>query len=120
MHKVPALNNHLCDALSAQGLAADKGLTLDTGQEVADGRQEQEHSGRDQARLRADTADELDDGHDAIGGGAHVVGGDLANEVVELSRGRADAQQERDFDEQDQECRRPNFPGQRAAKLHRR
>jgi len=48
-----------------------------------------------------DGAEELDEGHDAVGGCAHVVGRDLADVGVKGRRGRADAQQERHLDEED-------------------
>lgn len=99
------LDNHLRDTVATEGLATHERLALDTRQRIAD-RSEQQEDGRCQERRwrGPDTAQELDDGHDEIGGGAHVVGRDLANEGVELARGRADAQEEGNFDEQYQEC----------------
>lgn len=99
------LYNHLGDTVTAQGLAANECLSLDACKAVADRRKKQENSRGDERRAPVDTAHELDDGHDKIGGGTHVVCRNSADEGVELAGGRADAQQERDFDEQDQEGR---------------
>lgn len=95
------LDNHLSDALATESLGADKVLALDGGEGVADGRQEQEDGSGDQGAATAEDAQELEDGHDAIGGGAQPVGGDLADEAIELFRGRTDAQQQRHLDEED-------------------
>ena len=46
----------------------------------------------------------MDDGEHEVDGGAHVVGLEAADEGVEAGRGRADAQQERDLDEEDDEA----------------
>lgn len=54
-----------------------------------------------------DDAEPLDQGHNAVRGGAHVVGGDLAHVGIEGARGRADAQEEGNLDEDDQEGRCP-------------
>lgn len=45
----------------------------------------------------------MDDAHGKVDGGAHVIGLESANECVERGRCRADAQEERDFDEEDDE-----------------
>jgi hypothetical protein len=97
------LHDHLGNALAAERLGADEILALDGSQEVADASEREEHASRDQARAAEDDAEELHDGKDGIGGGAHVVGRDPADGGVELGRGRADAQQEGNFDEDDDE-----------------
>ena len=78
-------------------------MALDRSQEVADTRDGQQHGRRDEAGGAVDDAEPLDEGHDAVGGGAHPVGRDLADGVVERRRGRADAQEEGDLDEEDYE-----------------
>lgn len=96
------LNNHLCDALAAKSLAANKGLALDASEEVADGSQREEDTGSDKAGSIDDRAKELDDGHDGVGGGAEVVGRDLADEAIELAGGRADAEEQGNLDKEDE------------------
>ncbi|KAL3962548.1 hypothetical protein ACCO45_004071 [Purpureocillium lilacinum] len=99
----PRLDNHLRDTLAAERLAADKGLALDAGQQVADGGEREEDTRGDEGAAAEGDADEHDGAHDAVGGRAHVVGRDLADELVKLGRGRADAEEQRHFDEEDQE-----------------
>lgn len=80
------LYNHLRDTLTTQRLTADESLALDSREAVANCREEQEHTRRNQLRGRGrDAAQELDDGHDEVSGGAHPVGRDSANEGVELA-----------------------------------
>lgn len=95
------LDDHLGDALAAEGLGADEVLALEAGEGVADGGQGQEDGGGDQGAAAAEDAEVLDDGHDGVGSGAHVVGGDAADEGVELLGGRADAEEEGDLNEED-------------------
>lgn len=45
----------------------------------------------------------MDDAHGQIDSSAHVVGLEFADECVKRGRGRADAQEERDFDEENDE-----------------
>lgn|SRR5687768_14066017 len=97
------LDNHLRDTLSTQGLAADERLALDTRSEVAECRQSEEHSGSNQSAGAVKQAEEDNDGHDGVGGGAHVVRGDLADGIVEFRGGWADAEEKGNFDEEDQE-----------------
>lgn len=98
------LYNHLGDTMTTQCLTADKRLALDTRKGIADGRQQQEHGRCDQLRGRGrNAAHELDDGHDKVGGSARIVGRDSADKGVELAGGRADAQEEGDFDEENQQ-----------------
>ena len=97
------LHNHLRDTLAAERLAADKGLALDGGEQIADGGKGEEDARSDQTRVGPNGAEELQDGHDAVGGGAKIVGRDGADGGIELARGRANAEQQRDLDEQNQE-----------------
>lgn len=100
-----SLYNHLSDTGAAKGLAADEGLPAEAGEEIADGRQRQENGRCNQAANGDEYAEILDHGHDDIGGGAEVVGRNLADKLVELARGWADAQEKRHLDEQDEEGR---------------
>jgi hypothetical protein len=43
----------------------------------------------------------LNDSHDQIYSGAHIIRGEPAHERIEFRRSRADAEQERYFDEDD-------------------
>lgn len=93
------LYNHLRNTRAAQGLASDEGLALDTGKGIARGREGEDDGGGNQGAGGNDDAEPLDDRHAGVGGGAHVVGRDLADRGVEGGRGRADSEQERYFDE---------------------
>jgi hypothetical protein len=99
----PSSNDHLRNALPAQRLTRRKLLLLQPRERIK-GRGNQKHDrSRDQARRVADDGEELDDAHDEIDGGAHVVCLEAADEGVEVLGCRADAQQERDFDEDEDE-----------------
>ncbi len=99
-HQVRAsLYNHLSDTGTAEGLAADESLPADSSEEVADGGERQENGRCNQATDSDENAEVLYHGHDGVGSGAEVVGRNFADKVVELARGRADAQQKRHFDE---------------------
>lgn len=101
------LYNHLRDTCSTQCLASHKRLALERRQSVADTRERKEDAGDKEGRGAIDAGQEDDDGHDAVSGGARVVGRDLADEVVEGGRGRADAEEERDFDEENHKGEAP-------------
>ena len=45
----------------------------------------------------------MDEGHDAVDGGAHVVCREAADEGVEVGGGGTDAEEEGDFDEDEDE-----------------
>lgn len=87
----PSLNNHLRNTMTSEGLAANEGLALDAGQQVADSRQCQEHTSSDQTSGTADGAQELHDRHHGVCGGAEVVCRDLSDDLIELGRRRADS-----------------------------
>lgn len=97
------LNNHLRHTLSTKSLAANEGLSLDSSGKVAERRKREEDGGGNEGCSAVEKTEEEDDGHDGIGGGAHVIRGDLANGGVELGGGRADAQEEGHLDEEDTE-----------------
>jgi hypothetical protein len=78
---------------------------LEGSHEVAEGRRGEEDGGGDEARGARDDGQPLHDGHDAVGARAHVVTRDLADGGVKGGRGRADAQQQRDLDEEDDKGR---------------
>lgn len=87
------LNNHLRKALATQCLAAHELLALQASQSVEESCNDEEHGGRDQARCAGKKTEPLDRTHDGIHRSAHPVGGEPANEGVELFGGRADSQQ---------------------------
>lgn len=91
------------DAGPTERLAADKGLAFDACQEVADARERQEDGGGDERGGPSPVKQRqpLSKGHARVGGGAHEVGRDLADDVVELCRCGADAEEERHLDEED-------------------
>lgn len=101
-----SLYDHLRNALSAQRLAANKGLALDAGKKVGHSSQSKEHSSGNQARGGAiSQAQPLDQGHDGVGTSAHVVGLDFPDVGIERAGGRADSEQQRYLDKQDDEGR---------------
>lgn len=103
------LYNHLRDTRSTQRLASYKRLALERRQSVADTRERQEDAGDKKGRGAIDAGQEDNDGHDAVSGGAHVVGRDLADEVIEGGRGRANTEEERDFDEENHKGEAPVY-----------
>jgi hypothetical protein len=97
------LNNHLRNPLPTQRLTRRKLLLLQPRERIESRSDQQHDRSRDQARGVADDGEELDDAHDEVDGGAHVVCLEAADEGVEVLRGGADAQQKRDFDEDEDE-----------------
>lgn len=97
------LYDHLRHALATERLGTDKGLSLDTRQQVARCRGRQHDGLGDQGRRAGDDAEPLDEGHDAVRGGAHVIGRDFADIAIEGAGCRTDAQKEGDLDENDDE-----------------
>jgi hypothetical protein len=99
----PSSNDHLRNALPAQRLTRRKLLLLQPRERIESRSDQQHDRSRDQARRVADDGEELDDAHDEVDGGAHVVCLEAADEGVEVLGCRADAQQQRDFDEDEDE-----------------
>lgn len=97
------LDNHLGNTRAAKSLASNKGLALESSKAVADGRQQQENCRSNQARAHDNGAQKLDNGHGEVGACSNVVGADLADEFVEFGGRRADSEQQRHFDKQDDE-----------------
>lgn len=97
------LDNHLSDTVTTQSLASNEALTLDTGQCIEDGRDEQDDGSDDKTGCLDGERDPLNDTHCKVDCGAHVIGLESANESVKRGRRRADAQEERDFDEENDE-----------------
>lgn len=93
----------MCDALPSKRLTAHELVLSHCRDGVADGRYQEEHSCRDQAGRMADQTKPLDQTHNSIYGSAHNRGGEFADEVVEFAAGRAYAEEERYFDEEDYE-----------------
>ena len=93
------LYDHLCHTMSAQRLAPLERLSLHTGQRIEHGRNKQHHRRRNQTRNINRDADPLYNAHDKVDGRAHVVGLEFADEVIEDGGSWANAQEERDLDE---------------------
>ena len=99
------LDDHLGYALPAQSLAALERLALETSKRVEDGGEGQEDGADDQAgRLRPD-ANPLYSAQHGVEPSAHVVRLNLADEGIELGGRRADAEEQRNLDEDDEEGR---------------
>ena len=99
------LDNHLGYALSTQGLTALKRLTLETGKRVEDGGEGQEDGADDQAGCLGPDADPLHSAQHGVEPSAHVIRLDLTDEGIELGGCRADSEEQRDLDEDDEEGR---------------
>ena len=99
----PSSNDHLRNALPAQRLTRRKLLLLKPRERIESRSDQQHDRSRDQARRVADQGKPLDQAHNAIDGGAHVIRLEAADEAVEGFGGRAYAQEERDFDEDEDE-----------------
>ena len=97
------LDDHLSDTVTAQSLASNKVLAFDASQCIEHGREEQDNRSDDKTGRLDGKRDPLNDTHREVNCGAHVIGLESANECVERGRRRADAQQERDFDKQNDE-----------------
>lgn len=100
-----SLDNHLGHASAAESLAANERLAANSGKEIAQGSEQEEHGKDNQSAGSNREANPLNGGQDAVGGGAQVVRGDLADKGVKLAGRGADAQQEGYFDEEDKERR---------------
>jgi len=96
-------HNHLCNSLTSQRLTALELLSLDAGQRVERGREEQDDRGGDQGCRVPNERQPLDDGHDQVDGGTRVVRVEATDELIEFRGGRADSQEQRNFYEEDDE-----------------
>ena len=114
------LYDHLGDARAAEGLATDEGLTLDAGEQVAEGGNGEDDGGHDQGGGGDGQTEPLDEGHGTVRAGAHVVGRDLADRGIEGGRGRADSQEQRHLNEQDDERRYPRAKERRRSRVSSR
>jgi hypothetical protein len=101
------LYDHLGYALTAQGLATDERLVLDSRKQITESREHEKDRSRDQAGPLRNCAQPLDETHHTVDGGAHVVRGDFANRGIERGRCRTDSQQEGHLNEEDDEGGRP-------------
>ena len=102
-HLLYLLHNHLRNALSTKSLTRSKLLLLQPRQRVKRCREQQHDGSGDQACRVADERQPLDQTHDAVDARAHVVRLEAADEAVEAFGSWADAQEERDFDEDEDE-----------------
>jgi hypothetical protein len=101
------LHNHLRHTLATQRLATHEVLVLQSGESVEKGGESEENRGGNQTAGTRGQASPLDGAHGPVHGGAHIVARDFPDEAVELGARRANAEQERDLDEQDDEGARP-------------
>jgi hypothetical protein len=77
------LHNHLRNALSTESLTRSELLLLQTRQRVERRGDQQHHSSRNQARRITNQGEPLDDAHDTVDSGAHVIRLEAADEAVE-------------------------------------
>lgn len=90
--------------MAAQSLTRRELLLLQASKRIECRGNQQHDSGCDQTCRVADEREPLDYAHCGVDGGAHVVGFEAADEGVEFLGGRADAQEEGDFDEDEDEA----------------
>ena len=94
------LDNHLCDTLSSQRLTADKALSLQSRNKVAYTCRQKENCCSEERRGSVrDQCKPLDQAHNTVHAGAHVVGREASDEHVKLLRRWADAKEKGDFNE---------------------
>lgn len=97
------LDDHLCHSLATKCFTANKSLALYTSQCV-ESRSEREHySSSNQTRRFVDDTKPLNYAHSEIDASAHIVRCESAHKSIKLRRGRADAKEERNLDEDDEE-----------------
>lgn len=89
--------------MSTQRLTTHEPLPLHSRQRITQRSQRQHDRRGNQARRIQDQRQPLHYRHDGVDGGAHVVCFEAADELVELFGGRADAEEEGDFEEEDDE-----------------
>lgn len=77
--------------MAAESLAPDKGLALEPRESIADGGECENDGSGDQATVRDENAQKLDESHGRIYCSTQVVGGDPANRSIKGRRGRADS-----------------------------
>lgn len=85
-------NDHLRNTLTAECLAADELLAPQTSQRVEDGGDSEHDSGGNETRGAGDETNPLDSTHSGIHSGAHVIGGEAADEGIELGGCGADTE----------------------------
>lgn len=100
---LPDLDDHLRNALSTEGLTAHELILPQCRDCIAGRRYKEKYSRRDQTGWANDQTKPLNQAHNTINGGAHNRGGEFADEVVEFAAGRAYAEEEGYFDEEDYE-----------------
>lgn len=88
-----ALYDHLRDTLSAESLAADESLPLNSCKRIESGRNGKDDSSGNETGRMDDDAEPLHDGHGEVDSSADVVGRDAADERIKFRRGRADPEQ---------------------------
>ena len=94
-----ALNNHLCNTLSTQRLAAHETLSLESSDKIAGCCKQQHNCCRDQARGINDDAEPLDQAHGTVDSCTHVVGSETSDKLVKGGRRRAYAEEQGYFNE---------------------
>lgn len=101
---LPLSDNHLGDTLSSERLTANEALPLESRDQIAHTSQEEENRRSEETcRLVGNQCKPLNQAHDTIHAGAHVVGCEAADEHIEFLRRWADAEEQGHFDEnQDQ------------------
>lgn len=103
LHPLIHLDDHLSYTLSTQRLTALKRLSLKSRQRIENRRNQQKNRRSDQTRRVSNQAQPLNQAHDSVDRRAHVVRLEASDEGVEGRGGRADAQEEGDFDEDEDE-----------------
>lgn len=98
-----ASHNHLRNPLPTKRLAIHESLSPHSSKQVERRRDQQNNSRRDQRCDSCNDRQPLDQAHDTINSGAHIVRFEASDEVIEGCGGRADSEEERDLDEEDDE-----------------
>lgn len=97
------LDDHLRDTVAAEGLAANKLLALQTSQRVEEGGDREDDGSGNETRGSRYETNPLDCTHGGVHSRAHVVGGEAADEGIELGGRRANTEKERYLNKEDDE-----------------
>ena len=91
--------------MSTKRLTAHELLLFQSCKGIANSCKSEHDSRSDQAAAGDDDAQPLDQGHDAVDSGSHVVCREASDERIELGGRRADTEEKGDFDEYEDEGR---------------
>lgn len=96
-----SLDNHLCNSLPTKRLASHKTLPFHSRQSIEHSSEGQHYRCSNQTRRVLNYAKPLDEAHDKVNAGTHVVRSEAAHEGIEFRGRRTDTKEQRNLDEDD-------------------